>query len=507
MSVELFVSILLFFVAMFIFFVVRASDMKKRSLQNVQSLIKRFRNESAATQQQLVESTQSCIDKVEDLLGRAERTGDMINSLFVSLDAHSKDLTALEGVCVNYKRALEKLRVQTEQAESRISVVREEVHKAEMINDNIKTFKNDIELISRDIDDKKTEFVNLITATSESLKKQAESELEENSKALEAFSDAIVKERESFVAFISEERDALKSESERQLEVSKELENRLTSVDERSNELVLKAEENLEKLRQAFENYYAEMEQRIEETKESVKGSFNAMKESIESSSSFLEMRRSDIEKSLEEKSDELASSFDKKLSLSEEKLSDKEKELSELLLVRSEEIKNSFSDYIPSISEARDNAIAEAKTAFENDIASLRDQTEALINDLDTKLRDSISQLENAERNISSSIALASQTGVKKVGEASSRLKDLEVKISTAESVLSSLQERITNTREEIYNNHQSPRKEEKENEKISTISIGEEGISKEKEEMFSSFPDDIILGDEEEIDLSDDD
>ena len=71
------------------------------------------------------------------------------------------------------------------------------------------------------------------------------------------------------------------------------------------------------------------------------------------------------------------------------------------------------------------------------------------------------------------------------------------EEKIKASESILLSLQSRITKTREAIYNSHESQRDDH---------GRKEDEISDEKKEMFSSFPDDIILGDEDEIDLSDD-
>ena len=486
MRLELFVSVLLFCASLMIFFIVRASDMKKRSIQNVQSMIKSFRNESAATKQQLLESTQNCIDKVQELLDRAERTGDMINSLFVSLESHSKDLTALEGVCVNYKRALEKLRVQTEQAESRISVVREEVHKAEMINDSVKSFKNDMELIIREIDEKKGEFASLVTSTSESLKRQAESELEENARALGEFAGTLEKERTSFVAFISDEKEALNEKSLAEREALSRVDGRLDQFDQEVSDVLLKAERRLDELKKEYIAYIEKIKEELDLAQKRMGESFEKMSGSIESSSSFLEMRKSDIEKELDEKEVKLKESLEKR-----------KEELSSGLSEKAEEIGNGLADYLPKLDETKDRVIAEARKTMDEGIGESSRASKALVEELEKSIGNALSSLDDATHELEGKINDAVGIGVRKVGEASDRLKELEEKIKASESILLSLQSRITKTREAIYNSHESQRDDH---------GRKEDEISDEKKEMFSSFPDDIILGDEDEIDLSDD-
>ena len=108
------VSVVLFFLSLLIFFSVRSSDKKSRSLANVNAQIKSFRSEVSATTQRLLTTAQDCTDNVQTHVDKARNTVDIVNTCLDRLSQHQKDLTQLEGVCVDYRRALDKLKVQTE---------------------------------------------------------------------------------------------------------------------------------------------------------------------------------------------------------------------------------------------------------------------------------------------------------------------------------------------------------------------------------------------------------
>ena len=197
-------------------------------------------------------------------------------------------------------------------------------------------------------------------------------------------------------------------------------------------------------------------------------------------------MRKSDIEKELDEKEVKLKESLEKR-----------KEELSSGLSEKAEEIGNGLADYLPKLDETKDRVIAEARKTMDEGIGESSRASKALVEELEKSIGNALSSLDDATHELEGKINDAVGIGVRKVGEASGRLKELEEKIKASESILLSLQSRITKTREAIYNSHES---------QMDDHGRKEDEISEEKKEMFSSFPDDIILGDEDEIDLSDD-
>ena len=93
------VSVALFILSLLIFFSVRSSDKKSRSLANVNAQIKSFRSEVSATTQRLLTSAQDCTDNVQSHVEKARNTVDIVNTCLDRLAQHQKDLTQLEGIC------------------------------------------------------------------------------------------------------------------------------------------------------------------------------------------------------------------------------------------------------------------------------------------------------------------------------------------------------------------------------------------------------------------------
>ena len=92
------VSVALFILSLLIFFSVRSSDKKSRSLANVNAQIKSFRSEVSATTQRLLTSAQDCTDNVQSHVEKARNTVDIVNTCLDRLAQHQKDLTQLEGI-------------------------------------------------------------------------------------------------------------------------------------------------------------------------------------------------------------------------------------------------------------------------------------------------------------------------------------------------------------------------------------------------------------------------
>ena len=134
-----------FFLNLLVLGISKRKNRNDRTLKNINMQIKAFRNESSSTIERISTAGRECQQAVEAKVGEAEAMVRQVADSLDSLSQHHKDLAALESVCVNYKTALEKLRISTEQAEARIQAVQQEVRKAESVNEFVAGFQSEAE--------------------------------------------------------------------------------------------------------------------------------------------------------------------------------------------------------------------------------------------------------------------------------------------------------------------------------------------------------------------------
>ncbi|EJW92707.1 hypothetical protein EVA_19186, partial [gut metagenome] len=122
-----------FMVNLIIMLAFRIIDKKDRSLKNINIQIKRFRTDVSTTVTRITATAKDCEANIQSRVDQANSANSKLAESLDMLMVHQKELTDLEQICKNYKIALEKLKVQTEQAEARIFAVHKEVDRAESI--------------------------------------------------------------------------------------------------------------------------------------------------------------------------------------------------------------------------------------------------------------------------------------------------------------------------------------------------------------------------------------
>ena len=120
--------------------VIRRKDRDQKTIKNINNQIQTFRSEVSALSERIRALGQETLQNVDAKTVVAEQMVSKVAEGLESLAEHSKDLSALQSVCVSYKNALDKLRIATDQAEARIKAVQDEVRKAETVNDFIRIF-------------------------------------------------------------------------------------------------------------------------------------------------------------------------------------------------------------------------------------------------------------------------------------------------------------------------------------------------------------------------------
>ena len=211
----------LFVITLIIILALRAEDKKSRSLQNVKEKITNFRNEATQTTKRVQETCHDSIDKIQAKEDEAQRVIADIAASLDRLTAHRHDLAALESICRSYEVTLEKLRLQTEHAENRISVVQDEVRKAEAVNVTIESFKSDAAAIEEEIVRQQEAVKVYLNGAKETLDSISLEHQEKEREMLTLFSDELSKNREEFGSYLDEARAAAvkrEEESKRALE-------------------------------------------------------------------------------------------------------------------------------------------------------------------------------------------------------------------------------------------------------------------------------------------------
>ncbi len=198
----------LFVITLIIILALRAEDKKSRSLQNVKEKITNFRNEATQTTKRVQETCHDSIDKIQAKEDEAQRVIADIAASLDRLTVHRHDLAALESICRSYEVTLEKLRLQTEHAENRISVVQDEVRKAEAVNMTIESFKSDAARIEEETVRQQEAVKAYLAGARETLDSIAAEHQEKEREMLSLFSDELSRNREEFGAYLDEAKAA-----------------------------------------------------------------------------------------------------------------------------------------------------------------------------------------------------------------------------------------------------------------------------------------------------------
>ena len=97
-----------------IMLIMKKRSKNSRTVKMVNDQIQAFRNEVSATVERVTTLGRDTLQNVEAKTGEASDMVRQVAEGLETLSEHSRDLAALQSVCVSYKNALEKLRVATD---------------------------------------------------------------------------------------------------------------------------------------------------------------------------------------------------------------------------------------------------------------------------------------------------------------------------------------------------------------------------------------------------------
>lgn len=610
----------------------RTADRKDTSLKKVNQQVKNFRSEVSSTINRMTSTARDC---EQNITSRIEHAQTVQTHLAESIDmvlVHQKELDNLSGVCESYGNALQKLKIQTEQAENRIYAVQAEVRKIEAVNDYALQFQKDIERLTNQLDSIKSDYVRLVASTEQDLKNAASNQKEENNQMLLMFTQALDRAKSQFADYVADERKAFDESCVEQESVSRE---QLRALDEKINELDEKADtrksefdDYLSSLSTTISSFIStkdsiveEMNNKVEEMKEEIERSFSSFEEkkemlirevddklrtTIEDLDSAIRSTEDTLEERLNDKEEEISSSLEN----SSEKLNEKEKEIAATILQFNREkegIISSFNNEIAALKDEIENAIENTKKTKDKIFCEIKKHIdenteqsdriyEAFLNRLDEEKNNNTRYLENKAEDFKKEIEalekereqykqrckdsladvvdetrnegfvalqriksqgeeflktvstrildtekaynLLTEITQGKVKEAAESLEDYQKKIKECEVDLSKHQAEITNMKEAVWNlqqqeksiksdidslkddrskiqNETAEAKNKRINEEANLVRLkGQISIANEKNKevkkerkkpIFEEV--DIIIGDEEEVDVSDDD
>lgn len=552
--ISIVVSVVLFFLSLLIFFSVRSSDRKSRSLQNVNMQLKNFRSEASRTMQDMHTTTQDCVDSVQSYITQARQTTENVIGSLERLKNHANDLTNLEGVCVNYRLALEKLKSETEHVEARITSVQKEVRKLEDIYAASKTFQGEADALINQIQDYKAEFVRLVASTQESLKQQAALQKNENSEMLSSFQGILDRQKVQFVEFMNNEKQGFVRECDEQLKIAE-------SAGDKVRESKVEIDESLRNASQVYssmkENFRAFMDDANKEAgaeRENIRLSIEEARGKLDEELAAVKERMDEFQKGMETSFGSLSSELQRKKDDQEQMIKEKEASLSKLVADKGEEVSGFISDaerkveaMSRTIEKERDSYFENTRLSYRAALAEELSESRGVLETLRNLVNEQIETLESRTGDIRTATEELSKESVDKLQDSIARLQELEEKITQSEANLTSIQEQVTSSKEQLYSlqmDHEKIQKllEGARNELKST----EESVRKAKgshlemeadlarmklemdrkaeeekkaaekkrtaersraESLIQTFPEDIFIGDEEEIDLSDED
>ena len=543
------ISVILFVLSLLIFFSVRSSDKKSRSLANVNAQIKSFRSEVSATTQRLITTAQDCTDNVQTHVDKARNTVDIVNTCLDRLSQHQKDLTQLEGICVDYRRALDKLRLQTEQAENRIAVVQQEVRKAESVSDFVKSFHEEAELLVNQMQDLKAEYVRLVTSTQESLKQQAALQKSENTDMLSQFSSAVERQKAQLVEFINVEKQGFSRECEEQTRVAESITEKVRTYRSEVEEAIKNASSTNQSLKDSMRAFVEEERALLDSMRSELTSSLDGMKRDVDEEKRTLEEKLKECTERLNAFQETALQNLNSQKGSLDELLEEKYRDLDKRMSSRESELKESISsmakdvdDRILSLSKEKDAYSEKVRIGYRVALAEELESISGNFEKMKAAVTEQMEILAERAKDTRETVALLSSGEADKLSETLSRLKELNDKISLSEANLTAIQEQVTEAREDLYKsqkehgrlvsqindvhkdiekaqNELSQAKEKRMREEAETVKLRlEKERSLEKEEkkdekksraetIIEQFPDDIFIGEEEEINLDDED
>ena len=543
------VSVILFVLSLLIFFAVRSADKKTRSLQNVNMQIKNFRSESQSMITDMKTTSQDCIDNVQSHVAQARSTYEAVNGTLDRLQAHRNDLTNLEGVCVNYKMSLEKLKTETEHVEARITNVQRETMKLEEIYSASRTFQEEADTLINQIQDFKAEYVRLVASTQESLKQQAMLQKKENSDMLSSFQSIMERQKAQFVEFMNNEKLGFQRECEDQLRIAETTGDKVRASRSEIEESLKSASTSFSDMKTDFRTFLETADKRIAEGKDSVDVKIEMASRSIQDRIDGENKRLSESIEAFQKNAEGILEEYARKRTSLDEDLRDRQDAALKLLDDRKDELSEYLTTVTRDVENLSMNMEKERNAYLETTRVSYR---EALVEELDHAKESLDNLLVNIGREVdelserSSEMRVASDVlgrqSLDKINESVARLSELGSKIKASEKHLTDIQEEITGSRENLYRLQQDQEKVEKlisgskdelremkdnlarsrgerlelesDIAKLKLEKIKEsEVVDKENEaverahRIIETFPEDIFIGDEEEISLDDDD
>lgn len=473
-----------------------------------------FRTESASTLDRMRTTAKECEQNVELSISQA---GDMVRQISDSLKTlsdYQEDLTALQSVCAEYKTALEKLRIATDQAEARISAVQQEVMKVEAVNDRMDSFRVEAERSMNQLQDLKAEYVRLVAATQESLKTAAESQKKENETMLSGFNDQIERAKELFSSFVTQERMDFKAFSDTEMKKAEDatvdIENRrdsiIRSLESGKSELetfradLSEAVTSMQNLRDGIKGqgeeaataFTAELDRKKTETAAEFDEKIQSARTELEALSTTINSETERIKSELSDNIDALSGRMDEMMKEQKASLETFVQEKKDVLKSDSAEVFARFNDEKSAISASMDSFNAERSNAEENTKATI---AEALKNVENARLaldgerssfveasKDAVSKsfadmLEGVNQRYDrikaeadafvkaiadrindtrETITLLTQGEQTRIQDSVERLQELDRKIKGSEEQLQMLSETITSTREELFSAQQ---------------------------------------------------
>ena len=407
-----------FLVNLIILLAFRTADRKDRTLKSLNQQVKNFRSEVSSTINRMTATTRDC---EENVTSRIEHANAVQTHLAESIDlvlVHQRELDNLSSVCESYGNALNKLKIQTEQAENRLYAVQTEVRKIEAVKDFSDQFQKDVERLATQLDSLKSDYVRLVASTEQDLKNAGANQREENNEMLQIFSQTLERSKEQFSSYLAEEKKGYDDICREQEE---EAEAQLLKLQNKCNEI----DEKVDLSKRELNDFLVTVKDAISQAELKRDSIFKE----IENTSEDLKKDRESSLSSFESKRDALFSQFDDKLSCTiddldnaikstedslEKRLSDKEDEITasiDLYADRLDEKEKRIEDAIKALEERKNTLIDE----YKSEIASLSDKT-----------KDSFASLEEERKKIDTSISSSFDN---KRGEVEATLKTLEDK------------------------------------------------------------------------------
>ena len=394
-----------FFLNLLVIGIFKHKSRNERTLKNINMQIKAFRNESSSTIERISTAGRECQQAVEAKVGEAEAMVRQVADSLDSLSQHHKDLAALESVCVNYKTALEKLRISTEQAEARIQAVQQEVRKAESVNEFVAGFQSEAERLTGQLQDLKADYVRLVASTQESLKSAAEVQRNENQDMLQEFAATLGRFRTDFGDYVGSLRSEFEAFSADEM---RKAEDATIDTENRREDILRSLEEgkkSLDGLRGELESTLSMLEEKDSAIRSSADTALSSFVSSVESRSEEVKGEIEAAVSGVRERLDQLNASADAEVERRKTLLADSADELSRRVDSMIKEKEESFSSLSGEISSSFDAAMSEKKESIEAALSDLMrkmgDEEESLKGLVEELRRTGIDAEENTKRTV----------------------------------------------------------------------------------------------------------